>query len=580
MTTATLSEADLRALEPVKIGPTWQRNPDHPSGWLLPELTLGWHIVMWQAENLQLPDGRPWRYTPEQLRFILWWYAVDSSGDFVYRDGVLQRLKGWGKDPVAATLSGTEFVGPCRFDRSGATVRDPWGAEHPAAVAHPAAWVQIAAVSKDQNRNTMTLFPGLFTKAALERYSIDLGKEIIYANRGAQRIEAVTSSPRALEGGRPTFTVRNETHHWLLNNEGHEMDAVIGRNADKSADGASRALSITNAFMPGEDSVAERARDAWEDVQAGRTIDTGMLYDSLEAPPEAPLSADAAPIVVEKIRGDSTWLNVARIVQSVLDRRNPPSRSRRFWYNQIVAAEDAWTTPFEWDACESPGEEIALGEEITLFFDGSKSDDATGLVGCRISDGYVFTIGCWERPPRLDPKQPWVVPRGEVDAMVDRAFDHWKPVAFFADPGAGEDESGERYWDHLIDEWAGRYGDRLVVWAIRTNDNRHPVLWDMRSPARQQDFTDATERAWSDIRDRALTHDGNRRLRTHVVNARRRPNKWGVAIGKEHRESRRKIDLAVCVIGARMLWRRVLASPEWRKRQAEMSRTGLVYGLN
>lgn len=33
--------------------------------------------------------------------------------------------------------------------------------------------------------------------------------------RGARRIEAVTSSPRALEGGRPTFTVANETQHWV-----------------------------------------------------------------------------------------------------------------------------------------------------------------------------------------------------------------------------------------------------------------------------------------------------------------------------------------------------------------------------
>jgi hypothetical protein len=40
-------------------------------------------------------------------------------------------------------------------------------------------------------------------------------------------------------------------------------------------------------------------------------------------------------------------------------------------------------------------------------------------------------------------------------------------------------------------------------------------------------------------------------------NARRRPNKYGVGIGKEHRESRRKIDLAVCAVGARMRWRQV-----------------------
>src|SRR5690606_36398823 len=308
------------------------------------------------------PSGAPWRYTPEQLRLVLWWYAVDEDLRWLYRDGVLQRIKGWGKDPVVATLGATEFVGPCRPDRSGRTVKDPWGNEHPAGVPHPGAWVQIAAVSKDQTRNTMTLFPGLFTKKAIEEYSIDLGKEIIYAHHGAQRIEAVTSSPRALEGGRPTFTIRNETHHWLASNEGHEMDAVIDRNAVKSADGMARALSITNAYMPGEDSVAERAREAYELILAGKSRATGLLYDSLEAPPEAPLTAEAAPRVIELVRGDSHWLDVDRVVQAILDPRNPPSRSRRFWYNQVVAAEDSWIAPYQWDALAKPDRLVAEGE--------------------------------------------------------------------------------------------------------------------------------------------------------------------------------------------------------------------------
>lgn len=585
MTTVLPSEADERAvdldtLEPIRIGPTWQRNPDHPSGWLLPESTLGWHAVMWQAENLQHASGRPWRYTPEQLRFVLWWYAVTPDLRWVYRDGVLQRLKGWGKDPVVATIGATGFVGPARPDRSGRTVRDPWGNEHPAGVPHPEAWVQIAAVSKDQTRNTMTLFPGLFTKAAIERYSIDLGKEIIYAHKGAKRIEAVTSSPRALEGGRPTETIRNETHHWLSNNEGHEMDAVIDRNAVKSSDGMSRALSITNAYMPGEDSVAERGRDAYDLIQAGKSLATGLLYDSLEAPPEAPLSAEAAPKVVELIRGDSTWLDVPRIVQAILDPRNPPSRSRRFWYNQIVAAEDAWVAPYEWDACAKPERLVEDGEEITVFFDGSKSDDATVLVASCVSDGHVFLIEHWQRPVGLDSKLPWAVPRHEVDAAVDRMFDQWSVRAFFADPGSGEDESGERFWDGHIDDWATRHGDELTIKATMTAGNHHAVMWDMRSAVRQQEFTEATERCYSDITSTlALTHDGNRVLRQHAVNARRRPNRWGVAIGKEHRESSRKIDAVVGAIGARMARRKLLSSPDWKKQTTKKHRTGRVYGF-
>lgn len=91
---STLTEEEIDALAPIYIGPTWQRNADN--SWLLPERTIGWHIAGWCAEYLKGEDGRPWKFTPEQLRFILWWYAVDETGRFLSRKGVLQRLKGWG----------------------------------------------------------------------------------------------------------------------------------------------------------------------------------------------------------------------------------------------------------------------------------------------------------------------------------------------------------------------------------------------------------------------------------------------------------------------------------------------------
>nr|MBQ1167158.1 terminase [Streptomyces sp. A73] len=69
------------------------------------------------------------------------------------------------------------------------------------------------------------------------------------------------------------------------------------------------------------------------------------------------------------------------------------SRSRRFWFNQIIAAEDAFLARYEWDAHPHEGLDLVSRDELVLFFDGSKSDDATGLVGCRLSDGLVKTFG-------------------------------------------------------------------------------------------------------------------------------------------------------------------------------------------
>lgn len=559
------------AVVPFTLGPTWKRGLD--GRFVLPEYTLGWHALAWTATYLQHYAGKPWRYTAEQARLTLWWYAMDpATNRFLWRDGVIQRLKGWGKDPVVASWGAFEFVGPCRFD-SVADEGNEWGVPpgQPLGVQHPVAWVQMAAVSQDQTRNTMTIFPSLLSKRAIQEYRIDLGKEIIYADKGRARIEAVTSSPRALEGGRPTATYPNETHHWLESNSGHEMSAVIERNATKSADGQSRTLAITNAFEPGEDSVAERTRDAYEAVEAGRAADTGLFYDSLEAPPEAKLTEAWIEPTLRAVRGDSTWLDIGRLKASILDIRNPPSRSRRFWYNQIAAAEDAWLARYEWDACKREDLALADGDEVVLFFDGSKSDDATGLAACRMSDGLVSTLGVWQRPPNWPSPDtpgyvPYQVPREDVDGVVTNAFGRFKVLAFFADPGSGKDDDGEMYWDTYLDRWGQTFGRKLMLRAVAAGPKAHAVRWDMRDRRHQETFTDAVKRTHEDVLQRTLVHDGHKVMRTHVINSRRRTNAWGITIGKEHRESARKIDLAVCMVGARMLRRLVLNSPKNQKR--------------
>jgi hypothetical protein len=299
------------------------------------------------------------------------------------------------------------------------------------------------------------------------------------------------------------------------------------------------------------------------------------------------LTAEAAPAVVEAIRGDSVWLSTDRIVQSILDTRNPPSRSRRWWYNQVWAAEDAWVGLADevlddgrlvrgFDSCsitrvEDPPPPASDGDEIVLFFDGSKSDDATALMGCRVSDGLVITLGLWQRPPGKR-GNGWLAPRPVIDQFVDGVFSRYKVRAFWADPShTRDDETQERYWDSLIDEWHRRYRTRLEVWAI-PGKGGHSVMWDMTSPARTAEFTAAVERAASEIGEGALVHDGDPRLRIHVRNAKRYPNRYGVSIWKGHREAEGKIDLAVAMIGARMVRRTLLNVTAGKK-----ERTGKVW---
>ena len=525
--------------EPVCIGPTWR---GEKGKWLLPELTLGWDVLGFCGTYLQ-HDGKPWRFTDEQARWLLWWYAIDERGTFLYRDGVLQRLKGWGKDPVGACLLATEAFGPCRFGG--------WDGDVPIAIDVPDAWVQTAAVSLEQTKNTMRLFPSLFTDEAKKRFGLQIGKEMIHGLGDERLIQAVTSSPATLEGARATFVLKNETHLWTASNEGREMADVIERNATKSADGSARTLGITNAYEPSEDSVAQHDRETYEKAQAGGSLTTGILYDSLEAPPEAPLTPEAAPGVVVSIRGDSIWLNPTRIVQSILDTRNPPSRSRRFWYNQITATEDAWVSPQEWDACADPLFLVADKAPVALGFDGSRTDDHTALIGCHIEGDHLFELGIWA--PREDTGE---IDRREVDRAVRAAMEKFDVVGFYSDV---------KEWESYVDTWAEDFGEDLIVKATP----RQPVAWDMRH--RKQQFTNACERLNAAIVERAVSHDGSQRFRIHVLNARRAPNNWGISVRKEHRESSRKIDAVPAAVLARLARQDYLALPESRRRSSEFA---------
>lgn len=549
----TLPPIGLR-WDPVRIGPTWQ----YENGWVLPEQSLAWDAFAFAGQWL-LHKGKPWKYTMEQARFLLWFFSLTPQGQFDFHSAVLQRLKGWGKDPFAAVLSTTTLVGDVEFDHWG-TNGEPVGRQV------TDAWVQIAAVSLDQTKNTMKIFPGLIPAETRRHFGIQIGKQNVWARGDTAQIEAVTASPLAIEGGRPKLIIRAETQNWNSSNGGHDMAGAMEGNAAKAEVGTpARILDICNAYRPGEDSVGQRRREGWDDTQGedAKAVDFGVMYDSLEAPPDAPLTMDAAPDVVEAVRGDSVWLDArGRILKSIIDPLNSPSESRRKWYNQITAAEDAWAAPTEFDPLKNDLLEVERGEEIVMFLDCSKSDDATGIVGVRMSDGHVFTMGMWQRPPgrRGD---GWLAPREEVDAKVDHAFETYTVVGFFGDPSHTlDDETMDRYWDPLFDKWHQKYKNRVRIWASGSKGGKgNSVMFDMTDRLNTRAIGEAVAFTLEEIKSGSFTWDGDARLRRHVLNARRYPVGGGViSIAKDRKDSKNKIDLAICMVGARMVRRMVLNS--------------------
>lgn len=593
-------------------GKVWQEHPSWKDGdawenrWVYPEdeglQTLGWQVIEWIQTFLQSPNGDgPARLTPEQQRFVLWWYAFyPDTGLPRYREACFVRVKGSGKDPLAAMLCAVEFVGPCRlggWDEDG----------NPVAVAHPNPLVQLAAVSKEQNQNTSSLFPVIMNREFQEQFEVNLGVELSYAQQRRCTLKVLTSNFRTQEGARPSCVIENEIHHWVFSKGGLDFHEVLGRNLNKrgNADPWARRIMITNAYKPSEESVARMIREGWEDAQAGRSVDTdSILYDSLEVRADVPLvppkdhwtgtngEGDPAPTVEDRIewlttilkevRGDSYWLNARQTSETILAPQNQTSisESRRFYLNQVTAADEAWLDRKDIRAAIDEGvahlrrqalagvDQYEIGwsivgadDNVVLFFDGSKSNDATGLVGCRVSDGYVFTCGVWQRPTNLteEEKARWRVDREKVDAQVKKVMKRFHVVAFWGDPSHAKDETDYTpYWDSLFDRWHERYSGDMLLWSAKDAARSHAIMWDMTSPQRTTQFVEAAQKTVEDFESLDISIDGHPALVSHLTNAQEREDeKNGITLGKESRYSPRKIDLAVCLVGARMLARLV-----------------------
>lgn len=529
----------------------------------IPEFTLGYEVLYWIETNLRQPNGplagRPFEPTREQARFLLWFYAVDEHGRWLYNRGVRRLAKGSGKSPFAAVMALAELLGPVRVagfdpDVPGGVVGMP--------VSMPL--VQIAATSEKQTQNTMRMIRAMANKRTplAKKYGLDSGKTYIETPEGG-KLEQITSSEGSAEGAEVSFVIGDETEHWTPGMGGPGLMETLTQNAVKTG---SRVLETSNAWVPGAQSVAESTFETWCEQQEGRTRATqGILYDARVAPANSVLHDSPEPgelSLTEALRfvyADCSWVTedtIDSIRNQIWASNYPVSRARRFFLNQPNAAENAWVTLQEWSVLADTSRALVDGEDVVLFFDGSKSNDHTALVGCCMSDGHVFTVGVW-----APEESTGVVNFQAVDSAVHRVFDRFNVVAFWADV---------REWESYVKtSWPEAFGDQLLLWAVPKGKEPAPVAWDMRS--HQYQFAEAAEMCFAEIQDGGFTHDGNWETSRHIGNARVNETRGRFSIKKESPKSANKIDAAVCVIGARMVYRAVKASVEWEQRSRKTS---------
>lgn len=451
--------------------------------------SLGWSVSDWITDNLLIPDGPhagdALVLTDEQLELLVRFYRIDpKSGRSVYRRAAVVRPKGWGKSPFLAAIALSEACGPVRFAR--------WSDGEPVGAPPPTPWVQIAAVSEDQTDNTYRSLMGMVATGApvVDNYGLDVGITRINVPGGGL-IEPVTASSGTREGQRVTFAVLDETHLWLPEKHGPKLAATIRRNVGKM-DG--RTFESTNAWAPGENSVAETTSRAVESKEPGILIDHRVPVGDVSLTNKTELRR-----AVRHVYGEAAgrWIDVNRILAEIRDPATTEEDARRFYLNQVTARTDQWVDAKQWRRL---GQAIRpeSGAEITAGFVGLAYQGAA-LIGCSLETGTLFELGTWETSGQE------MVPRSEVNAEVQAMMAGLTVRRFYVDP---------REWTDSLDVWRLSWPDVVIDW------------WTHRNTA----MAHAVDRLRTAVGRSETHHDGSDTLTAHVLRARSKITAVGTLI--------------------------------------------------
>lgn len=457
-------------------------------------ISLGFEAIAWIEHYLchGIGDiaGEPIELDDEFASFILKAYQLDDNGKRIVNRAFISRAKGRAKSELAGMIACFELLGPSRFshfDEKGEPVGKP--------VKHP--FIRCMATEEGQSANTfdncLFMLKHLQENFGKEFPKLDIGLTRILLAGGGEILPS-TASSSSKDGGRETFVIFDEVHIYTTN-ELKRMYATVSRNLAKRKAAQPWSMVTSTMFSVGEDSVAEQIHSLWVAIKEGRSKDTGMLFDHVQAPEVSDLhKTKELKAALQVAYGPaSKWMDLDRIIAEIQDPLTRASDARRYFLNQPSTDTDKFMDKIAWDKCAEP-ETLAPGTQVILGFDGSRKDDATFLTACRIEDGKIFQIACWERPPGAQ-GYGWEVPRNEVNDCIGETFATLDVRALWGDPSG---------WQSYLDAWNTVYVDRIV--AIYPSSQRKLMA---------QGF----DRFLEDVIEGRLKHDGSVELSRHVLNA-------------------------------------------------------------
>ena len=256
----------------------------------------------------------------------------------------------------------------------------------------------------------------------------------------------------------------------------------------------------------------DRTTLCWDLYERGRA---GGIYMSWREPadPSADWRDEAVWREVNPALGDFLMLDALREDAKI----TPEAPFRRFHLNQWTSTQSAWLPHGAWEGL--PRATLDTGKPFAAFLDGSWSNDSTGIVGCGIADSALSVLGYWMPDPGLGHIDMWAVEKRVREVL---ALPGCRQLAF--DPARFQD-----------------------LFARLESEGLPVVEWPTNSLAR---MVPACQDFYAAAIERRISHDGDPRLRDHIANAVLKEDRHGPRIVKESKTSTRKIDLAVCAVGA------------------------------
>lgn len=490
--------------------------------------------------------GTPVRRGDEYGGFIVDCYALDENGNRLVDSAFFSRPKGCDKSGLAAHLALFEAFGPCRFAgwAKGGEYYEFLGQRYYYEPGEPMGrrvvdpMIRIMATEEGQTGNT---YDNIYVNLTEGPLSVLVAEGMVVGLTGVKLpdggdIVPTSSGAASKDGGKETFVIFDESHLYNIKRL-RDMYNTVTRNLKKRAKGAGTwYLETTTMYAPGEDSIAEQTYQLAKNISDGKFRGRErLLYDHRGSQLSDLTDTEKLSEAIEEAYGEALeWNSIEAIVDNILDPRSTVNDSRRYFLNALVEGSNAWLRldtiekaslgyPEKW------GSIINDGDEITLGFDGSLTNDATALVGCRVSDGLLFLLAIQEIPDGPEAKN-WRVDTTAVDSAVRLAFKRFNVVGFFADPP---------YWQDWVDNWERDFGDQLV--AVAGSKSKISFY-----TAHDTQMARALQRLKIALTEGRAKIIPNRRFVRHLQNA----QKWTRSrnlevIGKEAKNSPRKIDAAV-----------------------------------